>query len=66
MKISSQDFRVRSGDKVKLTDWPTIVKPFCESKKDYQVLLGEHIEKLSSYRRIGCQLPLSHRHLFAF
>ena len=52
MKISLEDFRVRSGEKVKLTDWPTIVKPFCESKKDYQVLLGEHIEKLSSLQRL--------------
>jgi PPK2 family polyphosphate:nucleotide phosphotransferase len=52
MKISSQDFRVRSGDKVKLTDWPTIVKPFFESKKDYQVLLGEHIKKLSSLQQL--------------
>jgi PPK2 family polyphosphate:nucleotide phosphotransferase len=52
MKISSQDFRVRSGKKVKLTDWPTIVKPFCESKKDYQALLGEHVAQLSSLQRL--------------
>jgi hypothetical protein len=43
MKIDSKDFRLRPEEKIKLKDWPTIVKPFCESKKDYQALLGEHI-----------------------
>ena len=33
MKINSKDFRVRSGKKVTLKEWPTIVKPFCKSKK---------------------------------
>jgi hypothetical protein len=28
--------------------WPTIVKPCCESKKEYQELLGEHVEELIS------------------
>ena len=44
MKINSKDFRVRPGKKVKLGEWPTIVKPFCKSKKDYQELLEEHVE----------------------
>jgi hypothetical protein len=52
MKINSKDFRVRSGEVVQLTKWPTSVKPFCESKKDYQVLLEEHVEKLSSLQRL--------------
>ena len=47
MKIDSKDFRVRPEKKVKLKEWPTIVKPFCKSKKRYQKLLGEHIEELS-------------------
>ena len=47
MKIKSKDFRVRPGEKVKLNEWPTIVKPFCKSKKRYQKLLGEHVEELS-------------------
>jgi hypothetical protein len=42
MKIKSKDFRVRSGSKVKLKDWPTKVKPFCKSKKRYKKLLEEH------------------------
>jgi PPK2 family polyphosphate:nucleotide phosphotransferase len=52
MKIKSKDFRVRPGEKVKLADWPTIVKPFCKSKKEYQELLEEHVEALSSLQRL--------------
>jgi PPK2 family polyphosphate:nucleotide phosphotransferase len=52
MKINSKDFRVRPGERVKLTEWPTIVKPFCKSKKQYQKLLGEHVEELSSLQRL--------------
>ena len=47
MKINSKDFRVRPGEEVKLGDWPTIVKPFCRSKKRYHKLLKEHVEELS-------------------
>lgn len=52
MEINSKDFRVRPGEKVKLRDWPTLVKPFCSSKKRYQKLLGEHVEELSSLQRL--------------
>jgi PPK2 family polyphosphate:nucleotide phosphotransferase len=52
MKINSKDFRVRPGEKVKLVKWPTIVKPFCKSKKRYRELLGEHVEELSSLQRL--------------
>jgi PPK2 family polyphosphate:nucleotide phosphotransferase len=52
MKINSKDFRVRPGEKVKLSEWPTIVKPFCTSKERYQKLLGEHVEELSSLQRL--------------
>jgi polyphosphate kinase 2 (PPK2 family) len=47
MKINSKDFRVRLGEKVKLRGWPTVVQPFCKSKKAYRKLLEEHVEKLS-------------------
>jgi len=43
---------VRPGEKVKLKQWPTMVKPFCKSKKRYQKLLGEHVEELSSLQRL--------------
>ena len=52
MKINSKDFRVRPGEKVKLSEWPTMVKPFCTSKERYQKLLGEHVEELSSLQRL--------------
>jgi len=52
MKINSKDFRVRPGAKVKLRKWPTIVKPFCKSKKRYQKLLGEHVEELNALQRL--------------
>jgi hypothetical protein len=31
MKIDSKDFGVRPGEKVKLSEWPTTVKPFYKS-----------------------------------
>ena len=52
MKINSRDFRVRPGEKVRLTEWPTSVKPICKSKDQYQELLAEHVEKLSSLQRL--------------
>ena len=52
MKIKSKDFCVRAGKKVRLTEWPTIVKPFFDSKKRYRELLEEHIEKLSQLQRL--------------
>jgi len=52
MKINSKDFRVRPGEKVKLSKWPTIVKPFCKSKEQYQGLLAEHVEKLNSLQHL--------------
>jgi PPK2 family polyphosphate:nucleotide phosphotransferase len=52
MKINSKDFRVSPGDKIKLKKWPTRVKPFCNSKEQYQTLLGEHVEELSSLQHL--------------
>ena len=52
MKISLKDFRVRPGEKVKLRERPTIVKPFCTSKKRYQKLLGKHAEELSFLQQL--------------
>ena len=52
MTISSKDFRVGSGGRVTLKEWPTRVKPFCDSKKQYRRLLDEHIEALSSLQRL--------------
>jgi PPK2 family polyphosphate:nucleotide phosphotransferase len=52
MRINSKDFRVRPGEKVKLREWPTLVQPFCKSKKAYRKLLEEHVEKLSSLQQL--------------
>jgi len=52
MKIHSKDFRVRPGEKVDLRKWPTIVKPFYKSKKQYQKLLEKYVEELSSLQQL--------------
>jgi PPK2 family polyphosphate:nucleotide phosphotransferase len=52
MKINSEDFRVRPGEKVKLEKWPTRIEPFCKSKKRYRKLLGKHVAALSSQQRL--------------
>ncbi|HVB99939.1 MAG TPA: ADP-polyphosphate phosphotransferase [Candidatus Dormibacteraeota bacterium] len=48
MKIHSREFRLREGEKVRLHKWPTRVKPFYRSKKDYQKILAGHVGKLSN------------------
>ena len=52
MKIDVKDFRVRPGDKVRLSNWPTKVKPFCKSKEQYEEVLAEHIHKLSTLQQM--------------
>ena len=47
MKINSKHFRVRAGEKVKLKQWPTRVKPCYKSKEHYKEILVEHIKELS-------------------
>ncbi len=43
---------MRPGAKVKLSAWPTKVKPFCKSKKRYKKLLEEHVEALSALQQL--------------
>ena len=43
---------MRPGEEVKLGEWPTMVKPFCKSKKRYKRLLKEHVEALNSLQRV--------------
>ncbi len=52
MKINSKDFRARAGKNVRLKDWPTVVEPYCESKKQYRKLLEKHVEELSSLQQL--------------
>jgi PPK2 family polyphosphate:nucleotide phosphotransferase len=52
MKINSNDYRVQTDKKVKLDEWPTIEKPFCDSKKKYRELLAAHVDKLSALQQL--------------
>ena len=52
MKIDSKDFRVGRRKKVKLKEWPTMVKPILQVEEAIQKLLGEHVEELSSLQRL--------------
>ena len=52
MKIDPRDFRVPAGQKVELAKWPTAVKPFYKSKKQYKKFLHEDIEELSALQRL--------------
>jgi PPK2 family polyphosphate:nucleotide phosphotransferase len=51
MKIDSKDFRV-TGKKITLNKWPTIVQPVYKSKEQYQELLAQHGEQLSSLQQL--------------
>jgi len=52
MKINSKDFRVKEDEKVKLKKWPTLVEPYFQSKEQYQELLTEHVQKLSTQQSL--------------
>src|SRR5208283_321658 len=52
MKIHSKDFRVSAGINVDLGKWPTSVKPYYKSKKQYKKFLEEHIQALSSLQQL--------------
>jgi PPK2 family polyphosphate:nucleotide phosphotransferase len=52
MKIRSTDFRVEEGHKVKLDKWPTAVEPIYQSKKQYQKILANHVDQLSSLQQL--------------
>ena len=47
-KINPDDFRVRPGKNVDLSQWPTSVRPVYRSREEYQTLLAEHVHKLSA------------------
>jgi PPK2 family polyphosphate:nucleotide phosphotransferase len=49
--IDARDFRVRPEAKVQFARWPTSVQPYCDSKEQYQQLLADHVDKLSSLQR---------------
>jgi PPK2 family polyphosphate:nucleotide phosphotransferase len=52
MKLKSSDFRVEEGHKVNLEKWPTSVEPIYDSKKQYQKILANHVDQLSSLQQL--------------
>src|SRR5271168_4900913 len=52
MKIDSKDFRVQPAHRVHLGEWPTNVKPICESKREYKKLLEKQVEELSALQNL--------------
>jgi PPK2 family polyphosphate:nucleotide phosphotransferase len=52
MTIDSKDYRVPPDKKVDLGEWPTVVDPYCKSKKQYKELLHQHMEKLSALQQL--------------
>ncbi|HEX2825530.1 MAG TPA: ADP-polyphosphate phosphotransferase [Burkholderiales bacterium] len=52
MKIKTGDYRVKRGDKVDLSKWPTKVKKYYGSEDDYEKQLAEHVGKLSELQPV--------------
>jgi PPK2 family polyphosphate:nucleotide phosphotransferase len=52
MKINAKHFRVPPGKNVKLTQWPTLVKPFCKTKEEYENLLGKDQKELGALQQL--------------
>ena len=52
MKIDTRKFRVRPGQKVKLKNWPTNVKPICPTKEEYKEVLQNHVQGLESLQEL--------------
>src|SRR5450830_1912017 len=52
MKIKSEDFQVKEGEKVNLKKWPTLVKPAYKSKHEYEKLLADHVAELSELQQL--------------
>jgi PPK2 family polyphosphate:nucleotide phosphotransferase len=51
-KIKPKEFRVRTGQKLSLKDWPTDGKPFYTSKSDYRKLLALQTEAVSELQSL--------------
>jgi PPK2 family polyphosphate:nucleotide phosphotransferase len=52
MNIRSRDFAVTEGKKIHLGSMPTSVDPYFKSKKEYQSILEQHVESLSSLQSL--------------
>jgi len=52
VQIQSEEFRVHPGKEFRLGDRPTVIKPFCKSKKQYRKTLESYVEELSSLQQL--------------
>jgi PPK2 family polyphosphate:nucleotide phosphotransferase len=52
MKIDTEDFRVKEGDRVNLEKWPTHVHSVYDSNRDYEKLLQDHVSQLSALQQL--------------
>jgi PPK2 family polyphosphate:nucleotide phosphotransferase len=52
MKIKSEDFQVKEGQKVNLKKWPTLVKPAYKSRREYEKLLADQVAELSQLQQL--------------
>ena len=52
MKINSEDFRVREDGKVDLQEWPTQVKPFYKSSKQFKQILQQRVKEMSKLQNL--------------
>jgi PPK2 family polyphosphate:nucleotide phosphotransferase len=52
MKIDSDEFRVRQGEAVSLTQRSTTLAPMCKSDKHYVARLQKHVEHLSAFQQL--------------
>jgi PPK2 family polyphosphate:nucleotide phosphotransferase len=52
VKNKTKPFRVKEGDTVDLDNWPTKVDPVYRSKSDYQKILQQLVERLSSQQQL--------------
>jgi PPK2 family polyphosphate:nucleotide phosphotransferase len=50
--VDISPFRLRRGRRVHLKKWPTRVRPFYDSKAEYQLLLSDHIRKLRELQNL--------------
>ena len=52
MKNVAERFRVRPGERVRLKDWATRVKPYYDSKADYESRLARQVEQMAELQNL--------------
>jgi PPK2 family polyphosphate:nucleotide phosphotransferase len=52
MKNVAERFRVRPGERLRLKDRPTRVKPYYDSKEDAEARLARHVEQLAALQNL--------------